>query len=122
MKICYRCSVEKPLEDFYKRIASKDNRQCYCKACANQRVKDYRRERKNWLKQIKGSSCYICGEKHNHSDMDFHHLEPKEKEINVSTAVSKNWSLTRLKKEINKCIIVCRPCHRQIHKEMRNGN
>jgi hypothetical protein len=33
-KICSRCSVEKPLEDFFKATAMRDGRQNYCKECS----------------------------------------------------------------------------------------
>lgn len=35
MKVCAKCGVEKPLEEFNKRTQSKDGKHYYCKACAN---------------------------------------------------------------------------------------
>lgn len=35
MKTCGKCGVEKPLDDFQKRSAAKDGRQCWCRECQN---------------------------------------------------------------------------------------
>jgi hypothetical protein len=33
MKLCPRCNTEKPLSEFYKRVASSDGKDTYCKTC-----------------------------------------------------------------------------------------
>jgi hypothetical protein len=45
--------------------------------------------------------------------MDFHHLDPYKKDFSIG----RNWSksLDALKAELDKCILVCRNCHGEIH-------
>ena len=43
MKECRRCHKMKPLEDFHRRYGSKDGRNSYCKECANEAVREWRR-------------------------------------------------------------------------------
>jgi len=52
-----------------------------------------------------GESCVDC--------LDFHHLDPMQKDFTVSQR--QNGSLTLLKEEVQKCIVVCRNCHAKIH-------
>lgn len=51
--------------------------------------------------------------------MDFHHLNPKLKEGYGTGALKAHWSFERNKKEIDKCVLVCVRCHREIHAGFR---
>ena len=42
----------------------------------------------------------------------FHHLDPMEKDFNIG---GKSWAIETLKKEADKCILVCHNCHTEIH-------
>lgn len=45
---------------------------------------------------------------------DFHHLNPKEKDFGLGDKTSTvKWD--KVQTEIDKCILVCANCHRQIH-------
>ena len=57
--------------------------------------------------------CEICGESES-ACLDFHHKDPSEKD-NIISQVAKTWSLERLKKEIDKCMVLCANCHRKVH-------
>ena len=59
--------------------------------------------------------CARCPENHV-SCMDFHHINPEEKEYAVSDLVS-NKMFTKAYKEIKKCIVLCANCHRRLHWE-----
>lgn len=51
--------------------------------------------------------------------MDFHHLNPDEKDFDISR--SKTSKLTdHIKRELDKCILVCKNCHGEIHEKI-NG-
>lgn len=54
----------------------------------------------------------MCGDR-NHKHLIFHHLNPNEKEIAV--AKMKYNSLNNVKKEIDKCVTLCRNCHFKLH-------
>ena len=44
--------------------------------------------------------------------MHFHHNDPNEKDFTIG---GKSYSLEKLKKEADKCILVCSNCHSEIH-------
>lgn len=45
--------------------------------------------------------------------LDFHHLDPTEKDKNVGDLMS--FSTQKLKEEIRKCVVLCANCHRMVH-------
>jgi len=59
--------------------------------------------------------CARCSENHV-ACMDFHHVDPKDKEYSVSDLIS-NKMFTKAYKEIKKCIVLCANCHRKLHYE-----
>lgn len=59
-----------------------------------------------------GGKCQICGYDKCIAALDFHHLENKEEKPSY---VILRWSWERAKKELEKCILVCSNCHREIH-------
>ena len=77
------------------------------------RVKKRREKIKQELIQYKGGKCEICGYDKCSAALDFHHLEPSEKDFGISS--SSVLSFDRLKKEVDKCILVCANCHRELH-------
>jgi len=81
-----------------------------------------RREKmKIWWKEYKSTlSCAQCTEDHP-SCMTFHHLDPKEKEIDLSQVIRQGWSKERILKEVAKCSVLCENCHRKLHWELRNS-
>ena len=70
----------------------------------------YRKDIKRRLVEYKGGKCQICGYNRCVDALDFHHI--KEKTYNISGGTK---SFERLKKEVDKCILVCSNCHREIH-------
>ncbi len=74
------------------------------------RNKKYRKYIRDYTKKLKESSpCLDCGVKYPYYVMDFDHLEDKEFSINFLSATGR---IAALKKEIQKCEIVCSNCHR----------
>ena len=51
--------------------------------------------------------------------MDFHHINPEDKEYSVSDLIS-NKMFTKAYKEIKKCIVLCANCHRIHHWNEKN--
>ena len=58
-----------------------------------------------------GGKCVICGYNKCPASLDFHHINPEEKEFGVS---GNNYSKSRIDNEIKKCILVCKNCHGEI--------
>jgi 5-methylcytosine-specific restriction endonuclease McrA len=65
--------------------------------------------------------CAHCGYKEHAVALDFHHINPEEKTIEVSRVWKTGWKQQeKLKKEIEKCIILCANCHRVEEERLRN--
>lgn len=65
----------------------------------------------------KGNKCQICGYNKCNSALEFHHLNPNEKEFAIGqTGYRHSWE--SLKTELDKCILVCANCHREIHSNL----
>lgn len=64
------------------------------------------------LIDYKGGACQFCGYNKCQEALDFHHLDSKKKDFNISGGTK---SFERLKPEIDKCVLVCANCHREIH-------
>jgi hypothetical protein len=62
--------------------------------------------------EYKGGKCQICDYSRCHQALEFHHLDPTQKEFALS-GISRSWDLIRC--EVDKCILVCANCHREIH-------
>lgn len=95
-----------------------------CNKCMVEYDYQKRHRIKEKLVEYKGGKCEICGYDKCINALDFHHLNPEEKEFALNTA-NYNKSFDLLKKEVDKCILVCANCHREIHynlnEERRRG-
>lgn len=78
---------------------------------------DFRRRRKNNLIQVAGGKCSICGYHKSNFALEFHHINPEEKSYGLSAKGNTHNLLLDLK-EVQKCILVCANCHREIHDGM----
>ena len=68
--------------------------------------------------EYKGGSCTRCGYNKYQGALDFHHLDPKEKDFNPGHLKKYKFD-DKIKKELDKCILVCSNCHREIHYEIK---
>lgn len=75
-------------------------------------ITDYNRRRKSLILKGFGNKCQICGYNKCNTALEFHHINPKEKDITLSRSI---YSWERTKNELKKCICVCANCHREIH-------
>lgn len=77
-------------------------------------VKEHRRKIKEELVTYKGGKCEKCGYDKCIAALDFHHINPEEKDFSISNSnIYKN--IEALKQEVDKCILLCANCHREIH-------
>jgi len=74
---------------------------------------DRRRKLKEEAMIILGGKCKICGYNKCVTALEFHHHQTN-KEGNISTLL-KNESRQKLLKEVEKCILLCANCHRELH-------
>jgi hypothetical protein len=75
-------------------------------------IHDYIQNMKNQL------HCVDCSQRHP-ATLHFHHRNSEDKVFNISDAVYSGFSLDRIKKEIQKCIVLCANCHAIRHYNMR---
>lgn len=63
----------------------------------------------------RGGKCEKCGYDHNLAALEFHHINPEEKEFQIDIRKFANANLNQLKQELDKCVILCANCHRETH-------
>ncbi len=86
-----------------------------------------RKKMRNMAISYLGGKCMFCGYNRCTSALDFHHINESLKKFGLSQdGLTRSWEKT--KKELDKCILVCANCHREIHAgilqpsaEMLNG-
>lgn len=113
-KICSKCGIEKPIEEFAFRDKTKGTRRAECKKCISQRQKDKYHKQKAELNEFKKQKvCEKCGESRFYL-LDFHHIDPNTKIGTVARLITHSNSKTAYD-EIDKCICLCANCHREFH-------
>lgn len=61
-----------------------------------------------------GGKCVNCGYNRDIKALDFHHVDESTKLFGLSDrGMTRSWKI--IKEEIEKCILVCANCHREIH-------
>ena len=75
-------------------------------------------KRRRKVKQLsiayKGGKCQICGYKKYQGALDLHHLDAKTKEFGIGDkGYTRSWA--KVQAELDKCILVCANCHREVH-------
>ena len=83
-----------------------------CKKCRLLYQKMLKVNKKKVLVEYKGGKCERCGYSKCLRALQFHHIDPHTKEFEVSRA---RQSLDELKKEADKCMLLCANCHAEIH-------
>lgn len=109
--LCQHCGSTDP-ENFYPRMKSN------CKDCHNKKRGVYNRTNKELALEYKGNKCQCCGYDKCIAALEFHHLDPSAKDPNFVRM--KNGQFEKMKPELDKCILVCSNCHREIHAGLLN--
>lgn len=113
MKYCPRCKGDKPLTEFYQR-RGKEGGSVYCKPCTSDQTLERQRAFKLKSIEYKGGKCVCCGYDKYQGALEFHHLDPNEKDFTLSHVKLTTFN-EEIKKELDKCVLVCANCHREIH-------
>lgn len=75
-----------------------------------------RRAIKKQLIKEAGGKCQKCGYDKCMRALEFHHLDPNEKDFGISRQL--NRSMNELRNEIKKCILLCSNCHAEEHQSL----
>lgn len=117
--VCRYCNQDKPEEEFEVANVIKGvvYRRRKCKRCKQDTQNIRRTKHREWITDYKAKKgCKQCG----FSDpraLSFHHVDPKEKNWNVTEMGT--WSINEIKKEIDKCEVLCCNCHMILEAELR---
>jgi hypothetical protein len=133
VKHCHVCDRTLSTAEFSRNRSAKDGCQTACKSCCKKRHNAYYQknaerhkkvarvwnakrlaETKEIAQTAKKGGCIVCGETE-YVCLDFHHLDPNEKEFNIGRALRGEKSLEMLRDEIAKCEVLCANCHRKVH-------
>ncbi len=131
LRLCARCQLAKPLDEFPIRDAARGTYRSYCRPCCSEYGKEHYRRNLSYYKAksavarirdraairaivdtfLAQHACVDCGV----SDpvvLDFDHVDPKLKREAVGR-LRHSGGRKRLLSEIDKCEIRCGNCHRR---------
>jgi hypothetical protein len=121
MKRCKYCGRMRPEEDFEvcRVLAGRVYRRLRCKRCKRATTNLRRRRLREWVEEYKKRlRCERRGFA-DHRALEFHHRDPAEEDVYVADMVRSGLSLTAIKREIEKCEVLCSNCHLIEHYERR---
>lgn len=90
-----------------------------CRKCAAEYVTLKRRRLKEKAVIYLGGKCKKCGYNKCIDSLEFHHIDSTQKDFGISKqGITRSWET--LKKELQKCILLCANCHREEHAKLKN--
>ena len=114
MRHCNKCGNDLPDSSFGK---NGNGSRSICKKCQSERIKQGQYETRDYIQSLK-VKCSKCGYNRCKEALEFHHLNPTEKD-NALAQYSRRVFSPMVKKlidnEVAKCIILCANCHREEH-------
>ena len=115
--ICKECGIEKEVSEYY---SSNGKTRKVCKKCVRKAQNEKYHCHQKWLNDFKQTHpCVKCGCDKFYL-IDFHHINPKEKDYSISD--NPNASIETILKELEKCVSLCANCHREFHYLEREQN
>lgn len=116
-KTCPQCNKIKNVKSEY--YINKQNKiHGWCKSCNNQITYQKQLDRKAECVKYKGGKCFVCGYNKYIGSLDFHHLNPSQKEFNISNL--RSYKFSNIKNELDKCVLLCKNCHAEVHHGLIN--
>lgn len=113
-KVCSKCGAEKPISECHVSNGRTGALHSDCRECCAKFAREYRQGRRDYVAEYKlEKGCELCGFKAvNTCQLDLHHVDPSTKTYKGShKSYDAGWSLERIDKELEKCIVVCKNCH-----------
>ena len=82
-----------------------------------QAVVQRRKKIKAMIIKYKGGKCILCGYANLPAVFDLHHIKASTKNFGISgQGLTRSWK--SVKKEADKCVLLCANCHREVHAGM----
>lgn len=83
-------------------------------------VRKRRKKIREMALNYKGGRCQRCGYNRCLEALEFHHLSSSGKDFSVSSkGYTRSWK--RVQEELDKCILLCANCHREIHAQVSSA-
>ncbi len=80
-------------------------------------VSDRRKKIRKMALEYKGGKCSLCSYNNCLKALEFHHLNSDSKDFGVAAkGYTRSWSV--VKKELDKCVLLCANCHREVHEDL----
>jgi len=77
-------------------------------------VRKRRRKVREMALEYRGKKCQRCGYDACLDALEFHHVNSSGKDFSISQrGHTRSWS--RIREELDKCVLLCANCHREIH-------
>ena len=85
-----------------------------CTKCRSTAVQKRRDKLKQMAVDYKDGKCERCDYNKSLHALDFHHKDRTQKDFGISkSGITRSWE--KVKQELDKCMLVCANCHREIH-------
>jgi len=104
---CRECGEEDKNNFYTKKTICRD---CWNKYCCNYNVK-----KKEKAIEYLGGCCQKCKYNEYYGALEFHHINPDEKEFTWKTLRHRSWKV--ICEELDKCMLLCANCHREEHQK-----
>jgi len=108
---CKYCGETNP--DLFVNMNQKRRHKTVCKKCHSKNTVDRFNKYKQEAINYKGGKCKKCGYDRCIGALEFHHRNPQEKD--PSWKYMRNRKFENIKKELDKCDLLCANCHRELH-------
>lgn len=82
-------------------------------------IKEWRNNTKQRIVTVMGGKCQCCGYNKCNAALECHHLNPTEKDFSFGKITANPRAWNKILSELEKCILVCANCHREIHNNSR---
>lgn len=86
----------------------------------SEHVKQWRKNMKQKVVISMGGKCQICNYTRCNDALELHHIDPNEKEFQLSKIMAHPVKWEKITKEAKKCILLCSNCHKEVHKGITN--
>lgn len=75
----------------------------------------WRKRTKRKMIEAMGGECQLCGYSKCDASLDFHHINPTEKDFSFGKMRANPKAINAIMTELRKCILLCANCHREVH-------
>ena len=80
-------------------------------------VRKRRKKIREMAVAYKGGRCERCGYNRVIEVLEFHHRDPSQKDFGISArGYTRSWE--RVRCELDKCVLLCANCHRELHVQL----